>query len=99
MLPHTYYYGRATGLPTRYAFLRHVNTNTLALMLFVALALICITRAKEPQKSEAADTRDAAAELAIGARHTSVSTEQEFTLRQSLAKSRGIKSREIGKDR
>jgi hypothetical protein len=92
--PHTYYNGGATGLSTRYAFLRHVNTNTLAVVLFVALALVDITRAKEPQNNESAHTGDRDADLAIRARDTSVSVQ-----RGSLPKIRGIKSRRIGKDR
>ena len=90
--PHTYYHGRVTGLSTRYAFLRHVNTNTLAVVLFVALALVDITRAKEPQNNESAHTGDRDAGLAIRARDTSVSVQQA-----SLPKIRGIKSRRIGK--
>jgi hypothetical protein len=77
-LPHTYYQSRATGLSTRYALLRHVNTNTLALVLFVALALVDITRAKEPQNNEPAYTGDGQAEFAIRARNTSVSLCQKF---------------------
>ena len=74
--PHTYCHGRAIGLSTRYAFLRHVNTNTLAVVLFVALALVDITRAKEPQNNESARTGHADAELAIRARDTSVSVQK-----------------------
>jgi hypothetical protein len=74
--PCTYYHGRATGLSTRYRFLRHVNTNTLALVLFVAMALVGITRAKEPQNNESAHTGDAGAELAVRARDMSVSVQQ-----------------------
>jgi hypothetical protein len=55
-----------------------VNTNTLALVLFVALALVDITRAKEPQNNEPAYTGDGQAEFAIRARNTSVSLCQKF---------------------
>lgn len=92
--PHTYYRYRATGLSKRYAFLRHLNTNTLAVVLFVALTLVDITRAKEPQNNESAHTGDRDTGLAIKARDTSVSVQQG-----SLLKIRGIKSRRIGKDR
>lgn len=90
--PHTYCHGRATGLSTRCAFLRRVNTNTLALVLFGALTLVGIIRAKEPQNNHSARAGHADAELAIRTRDTSVSVQQG-----SLPKIRGIKSREIGK--
>jgi hypothetical protein len=73
--PHTYRHGRSTGLSTRCAFLRHVNTNTLALVLFVALALVGISRVKEPQNNQSARTGHADADLAIRTSDTSVSVQ------------------------
>ena len=91
--------GSATGLSPRYAFLRHLNTNTLALILFVALALVGITPAKELQNDESAHARDIDAELAIRLRDTSFSARQEIHALQITAKIPGIKRREFGKDR
>ena len=70
-------HGAATGLLARYAFLRHVNMNTLAFVLFVALALLNTTRAKESQNNDSAHTRGTDAELVIRPCDTSVLAEQE----------------------
>ena len=43
-----YHNSTVTGLSTRSAFLRHFNTNTLAVALLIALALLTTIRAKEP---------------------------------------------------
>ena len=53
------------------AFLRHINTNTLAFALFVALALLSTSRGKELETRESAHARDTGAKLAIGACDTS----------------------------
>jgi hypothetical protein len=62
-----------TSVSTRSAFLRHLNTNTLAFVLFVALALLSATRGKEPQNNESGHTRDTDPQLAIRPCNTSVS--------------------------
>src|SRR5437879_3010276 len=72
-------YHRATrGLSARYAFLRHFNADTLAFVLFVALALLSTTRAKEPQNNEFAHTGGTDAELVTKASDTSMSAREEI---------------------
>jgi hypothetical protein len=73
-----HYHGTATGLLTRYAFLRHVNMNTLAFVLFVALALLNSTRAKESPNNDSAHARDTNTELVIRPCDTSVLAQQEL---------------------
>ena len=51
----THYHGSTLrGLSTRSAFLRHLNTNTLALFLFVAFAVLNTTRSKDVETSASA---------------------------------------------
>lgn len=88
-----------TGVAAQYAFLRHLNTNTLAFVLFVAFALLGTTRAKEPENNESVHPGDTNAELVIRPCAPSVSARKKFTLTHSLPKIRGIESCEIGKDR
>lgn len=47
------------------AFLRHLNTGTLALALFVALALLTAARGKEPEARVPAYGRDTESRLAM----------------------------------
>ena len=47
-------------------FLRHVNTRTLALFLFVALALLTTMRGKEPETRESAPAKATKTEVVIG---------------------------------
>jgi Icc protein len=47
-------------------FLRHVNTGTLAFVLFVALALLSTTRGKEPETRESAPAKATKTEVVIG---------------------------------
>ena len=47
-------------------FLRHVNTRTLALFLFVALALLSTMRGKEPETRESAPAKATKTEVVIG---------------------------------
>jgi hypothetical protein len=61
--------GAVIGLPTRYAFLRHLNTSTLALVLFVAFALLGTTQAKESQNNEWIHPRETDAELVVRPSH------------------------------
>jgi hypothetical protein len=76
--PSAYYHVAAPGLLARYAVLRHVNMNTLAFVLFVALALLNTTRAKEPQNNDSAHTRDTDPELVIRPCDTSVLAQREI---------------------
>ncbi len=62
-----YYHNNiVTDLSARLAFLRHLNTNTLALALFVAVALLSISRAKEPPMGVSPHAKDGEAGLTIG---------------------------------
>jgi plastocyanin len=47
-------------------FLRHVNTGTLAFVLFVALALLSTMRGKEPETREPAPVKATKTEVVIG---------------------------------
>ena len=46
-------------------FLRHLNTGTLALALFVALALLTTTRGKEAETASSAHARDTDSQLTV----------------------------------
>jgi hypothetical protein len=72
------YHKAITGVAARYAFLRYLNTNTLAFVLFVAFALLSTIRAKEPQNNESAHPGDTNAESVIRPCATSVSAPQEI---------------------
>jgi hypothetical protein len=92
--------GPAKGLSARYAFLRHLNTSTLALVLFVAFALLGTTRAKESQNNEWTHPRESDAELVVRLSHAPTLARQGNShLHQSLPKICGIKFREIGKNK
>src|SRR5207249_5472660 len=67
-------------------FLRHLNTGTLAFVLFVALALLSTMRGKEPETREAAHDRDRESELTIGACDTSLPGRQEIQGHKFAAK-------------
>ena len=47
-------------------FLRHLNTGTLAFVLFVALALLNTMRGKEPDTRESAPAKATKTEVVIG---------------------------------
>ena len=81
-----HYHGTAMCLLTRHAFLRHVNMNTLAFVLLVALALLNATRAKESQNNDSAHNRDTDAELVIKPCDTSVLAQQEIHAYTSCTK-------------
>lgn len=70
--PHTYYQGCPTGLSTRCAFFRHVNTNTLALVLFVALALLNTMRGNERATRESPPVETTKSEVIIDKQHDNV---------------------------
>ena len=58
--------------------LRHLNMGTLALVLFVALALLNTSRGNELETRKFAHARDTEPELAIGACDTSLAARQEI---------------------
>ena len=72
------YHKATAGVAARSALLRHLNTNTLAFVLFVAFALLSTTRAKEPQNNESAHSGNTNAGLVIRPCATSVATLQEI---------------------
>ena len=74
---------RSVSMPS--AFLRHLNTSTLALALFVAFALLNTIHGKEPE------TRDAEPESAIGVCDTSLPARQEIQGHKFSAKDFGNK--------
>ena len=53
-------------------FLRHLNTGTLAFVLFVALALLSTTRGMEPETRESAPARITKSEVIIDKQHDNV---------------------------
>jgi hypothetical protein len=66
----THHHGSTlTGLSRRSAFLRYLNTNTLALVLFVALALLSTTRGKEVETNASAPGVPAKGEVVINKSH------------------------------
>jgi hypothetical protein len=62
-------HGAPTDVSARYAFLRHLNTNTLAVVLFVALALLSNTRGKGAETREPASTDSTKSEVVIDKQH------------------------------
>jgi hypothetical protein len=74
------------------AFLRHLNMGTLALALFVALALLNPVRGKEPETREAAHVRDTEPELATRLATPDSRHGKNFNVTNSLPKISGIKS-------
>jgi hypothetical protein len=89
--PPPYHDSTVTSASTRSALLRHLNTNTLALVLFVALALLNITRGKEPQNNESAHARDTESQLAIRPCDTSTLALQAVQGHEFTAKDFGNK--------
>ena len=73
-----HYHGTAMCLLTRHAFLRQVNMNTLAFVLFVALVLLNSTRTKESPNNDSAHARHTNTELVIRPCDTSVLAEQKI---------------------
>jgi len=72
-------------------FLRHLNTGTLALALFVALALLTAARGKEPDARVSAHARDIESQLTITPCDTWVPAQQEVQGHKSSAKDFGNK--------
>jgi len=62
-------HGVPTEVSARYAFLRHLNTNTLAVVLFVALALLSTTRGKDAETREPASTGSTKSEIVVDKQH------------------------------
>jgi hypothetical protein len=60
------------------AFLRHLNTGTLAFALFVAFALLNTIRGKEPEIKESAHARDTKPEFSYWSLRTSFPAPQEI---------------------
>ena len=54
-------------------FLRHLNPGTLALIMFVAFALLSTTRGKDAETRESALAGTTKSEIIIGERHNNVS--------------------------
>jgi hypothetical protein len=73
------------------AFLRHLNMGTLALALFVALALLNPVRGKEPETREAAHARDTEPELAMKVATPQSRARQEIQGHKFTAKDFGNK--------
>jgi hypothetical protein len=73
------YYRRSilTVLSTRSALLRHLNTNTLAVLLFAALALLGTTRGNKLQNNESAYVRNTECRVALRSCDTSAPTLQK----------------------
>jgi hypothetical protein len=65
-------HGVPTEVSARYAFLRHLNTNTLAVVLFVALALLSTTRGKDAETLEPASTGSTKSEIVVDKQHDDV---------------------------
>jgi hypothetical protein len=82
--------GPAIGLSPRYAFLRHLNTSTLALCLFVAFALLGTTRAKESQNDKWTHFTETDAELVVRPSHAPTLARQEIHIPAIVPHSHGI---------
>ena len=66
-------------------FLRHLNTGTLAFVLFVALALLSNMHGKEPETRESAPAGTAKSEVIIDRHHNDVSRVATETARQTMS--------------
>ena len=97
--PVRYHKSTARSISMLSAFLRHLNTSTLAFALLVALALLDTIHGKESETRESAHARDAEPKLAIGVCDTSLPTRQEIQGHNPSLKISGIKPRRISKDR
>ena len=62
----------ARSVSVLFPFLRHLNTGTLAFVLFVALALLSTTRGMEPETRESAPARITKSEVIIDKQHDDV---------------------------
>ena len=66
-------------------FLRHLNTGTLAFVLFVALALLSNMHGKEPETRESAPAGTTKSEVIIDRHHNDVSQVATETARQTMS--------------
>src|SRR5882762_2091281 len=62
----------ARCIPVLSPFLRHLNTGTLAFILFIAFALLSTTRGKEPETRASASAGSTKSEVVIDKHHDSV---------------------------
>jgi hypothetical protein len=60
------------------AFVRHLNANTLALALFVALALLTAARGKEPETTVSVHARGPESQLTITPCHVSITAQRQI---------------------
>ena len=72
-------------------FLRHLNTGTLALALFVAFALLTAAPAKEPEARMSAHARDTESQLTVTPCDTWAPAQQEVQGHKSSTKDFGNK--------
>ena len=72
-------------------FLRHLNTGTIALALFVALALLTAARGKEPEARMPAYARETESQLSITPCDTWAPAQQEVQGHKSSTKDFGNK--------
>jgi hypothetical protein len=63
--PVHYHKPTARSVSVLYPFLRHVNTGTLAVVMFVALALFSSTRGKDAETRESAPAKVTTSEVII----------------------------------
>src|SRR5438552_2393215 len=61
-------------------FLRHLNTSTLAFVMFIALALLSNTRGREAETSESASGGSTKSEVVINKRHEIIGAARPGTL-------------------
>jgi hypothetical protein len=60
------------------AFVRHLNAGTLALVLFVALALLTAAKGKEPETTVSARARGTESQLAITPCHSPLAAQRQI---------------------
>jgi hypothetical protein len=89
--PVAYDKSRVQRMSALSASLRHLNTHTLALALFVACALLGTTRDKEPETRASAYARDTELRLAIKPCDTSLAVMKQIQGHKFTAKNFGNK--------
>jgi hypothetical protein len=63
--PAHYHDSTVTGISARWTCLRHLNANTLALALFIALVLLTNSRARDPEIGVSSHIRHTEPQLAV----------------------------------
>jgi hypothetical protein len=91
LTPPTHYQLVPTGWPKRCAFVRRLNMNSLALVLFMAVAVLSTTRSKEFGNTRSVYTSDTAAELFITSCDNSVQQSEKCVLTPVIGKNPGNK--------